>query len=102
MKKLLIIGGVLAVLSLLIALLAIPANAGDPAETDTPLPEQETWQAMHQACGDGDWEAMEDAAKEFHGEDLSSMPCGDGDSEGMMGEQGMMDGGYRAYNSMMW
>jgi hypothetical protein len=107
MKKILIIGGILAVLSMLISLLAIPARAQDPADADASPPGQETWQAMHQSCGDGDWEAMEDAAEAFQGEDLSSMPCHDENpdyqnGEGMMGSQGMMGGSNGSYNSMMW
>ena len=95
MKKILIVVGILAVLSILIALIAIPARAGDPAGTDAPPPGQDTGQVMKQACGDGDWEAMGDAARGFHGEELSSMPCHD------EGDEGMMGGSPGSY-SMMW
>lgn len=108
MKKFLIIGGVIALLSLLTVFWAIPALAAGPDNSETTPADQATWDKMHQACQDGDWDAMTQAAGEVHGKDFNSMPCHEesgttpdeegqtlshhGDKEDHMGD-GMM-GGY--------
>ena len=76
MKKILVIGVGIVTLSLS-AVSAIPALAHGPDDGETAPADQETWEAMHEACEEGDWEEMEKAAEEFHGEDFSSMPCHD-------------------------
>ncbi len=43
---------------------------------------EEAWEAMHETCENGNWEAMEEAAEEIHGEDFSDMPCHDGSYDG--------------------
>ncbi len=67
MKRILLVGLVIAVLSLLVTL-SIPVFAHGPTEGEPGISDQETWQAMHEACEEGDWEAMEEAAEEFHEE----------------------------------
>jgi len=102
MKKLLVIGLVVIIIGLL-AGFAVPALAHGPEDGETTPTDQETWEAMHEACEDGDWDAMAEAAEEVHGEDFDSMPCHDegGDSSddhwgGMGGHMGggMMGGGW--------
>lgn len=53
------------------------------------------WEEMHQACANGDQAAMEEAAAETHGGDISDMPCGDNSGLEMGGHMGgdMMSGG---------
>ncbi len=72
MKKVLMVGLVMVTLGLL-AGFAIPVFAHGLDE-DVPT-DQEAWEAMHEACETGDWEAMAEAAEEVHGEDFDSMPC---------------------------
>ena len=60
--------------------LAIPILAHGPDDGEPTRADGETWEAMHEACVSGDWEAMAEAAEEVHGEDLDYMPChGEGD-----------------------
>ena len=75
MKKLLIIGGVIALLSLLTVFWAVPVLAAGPDDSESAPAEQETWDKMHQACQEGDWQAMTEAAGEVHGTDFNTMPC---------------------------
>ena len=97
MRRLLLIGLVTATLGLLIVGLATPIFAHGPDDGATPT-DGETWEEMHEACTNGDWEAMDEAAREMHGEGFSDMPChGEGDyasanGRDMMGG-GMMGGG---------
>ena len=108
MKKYLLIGSVLAILTLLMAVFVIPVLAHGPEDGETVPADQEAWEAMHEACEDGDWEAMAETAEEVHGKDFSSMPCHDEDDYtsnngwGGMGG-GMMDGGMMggSWGSMM-
>ena len=99
MKRILLVGLIVAALSLT-AGFAVPAFAHDPAEGDVATSDQETWQAMHEACEEGDWQAMDEAADEVH-QNLGYAPCHDEylDSEaddspnswgGMMGGWGSM------------
>lgn len=73
MKRILLIGLIIVVLSLL-TVFSIPVFAHGPTEGNSETPDQETWQAMHEACEEGDWEAMAEAAEEVH-EGLSYAPC---------------------------
>ncbi len=102
MKKLLVIGLVVIIFSLL-ASFAIPVFAHGPEDEETPSTDEATWEAMHEACEDGDWDAMKEVAEEVHGEDFNSMPChdeGDDSSDGNWGGMGghmgggMMGGGW--------
>lgn len=76
MKKVLLVGLVIASLSLT-AGFAIPALAHGPEGEDTTPANQGAWEAMHEACETGDWEAMAEAAEEVHGDDFGYMPCHD-------------------------
>ncbi len=73
MKRILVIGTVVAILSLGAAF-AVPAFADSPTEGDSGTPDQQTWQAMHEACEDGDWQAMAETAEEVH-KYLGDAPC---------------------------
>jgi len=73
MKRILLVGLIVAALSLT-AGFAVPVLAHGPTEGDSGTPDQETWQAMHDACENGDWDAMVEAAEEVH-EDLGYAPC---------------------------
>ena len=60
----------------LIAALAIPVLAQGFADKEPITPENnDVWETMYQACGNGDWEAMADAAETVHREAFSYMPC---------------------------
>ncbi len=74
MKKVLVVGLVIASLTLLFSF-AIPVLAHGSGDGETAPADQEVWEAMHEACEDGDWEAMAEAAEEVHGKDFGSMPC---------------------------
>jgi len=101
MKKYLLIGSALAILTLLTVVFAIPVLAHGPEDGETTSANQATWEAMHEACEDGDWEAMAEVAEEMHGNDFASMPCHDegyyspdeGDRASPRGWGGMMGGG---------
>ncbi len=88
-KKLIII--TVAVMVGLFAGFAIPAFANGPQ--DGPQADQDGWQAMHDACGQGDGEAMSRAAEEVHGADFSSMPCNGVDYDESQGEVGTSGAG---------
>ncbi len=77
MKKWLLIGSIILVLGLLIvgSTTFIFAHGPEDGE-DTPANEA-AWEAMHEACENGDWEAMAKAAEEVHGEDFGDMPYHD-------------------------
>lgn len=91
MKKILVVGLVIVTLSLL-ASLAIPALAHGPGDGDAVTTNGEAWEAMHEACENGDWEAMAEAAEEAHGEW--------GGMGGHMG--GHMGGGMMGSGVMSW
>ena len=80
MKKLLLTGLVIAVVGLT-AGLAIPAFAQDPPGGDPGTPGEDTWEAMHEACEEGDWDAMARAAEQVH-EELGYGPCHGDDNPG--------------------
>lgn len=73
MKKFLVVG-LVTVSLVLAAVLTLPVFAHGPEDDETTLTNQEAWQAMHEACATGDWEAMVEAAEEVHGEDFNHMP----------------------------
>ncbi len=76
----------------LVAWFAIPALAGEPNTNPAPL-DQQTWDEMHQACADGDWEAMQRAAEEVYGSDFAGACHGDSSSPNTGGNMG--SGRYR-------
>ena len=78
MKRYLVVGLVILVVGALVTIFALPILAHEPADEDASV-NQETWEAMHEACEEGDWEAMTEAAEEAHGANLDNMPCHDGD-----------------------
>jgi hypothetical protein len=103
MKRILLIGLLVVALSL-IAGFAVPAFAHGPAEGDSATPEQDTWWEMHEACEKGDWDAMAEAAEEYH-EGPGYAPChGDyaaSEDEELSGWGGMMGGHMGGWGGMM-
>ena len=103
MKRILLIGLLVVALSL-IAGFAVPAFAHGPTEGDSATQEQDTWWEMHEACEEGDWDAMVEAAEEAH-EDLGYAPChGDysaSEDEELSGWGGMMGGHMGGWGGMM-
>ena len=92
MKKLLLIGSIVVVLGLLIAGFTTPIFAHGP-DGGGATPDNDTaWEAMHEACESGDWEAMAEAAKEAHGEDFGHMPYHDEDDYAPVNRWGGMGG----------
>ncbi len=83
MKKLLLIGSIVLILGLLIAGFTTPIFAHGPDDGGATPADEEAWEAMHEACENGDWEAMAEAAEEVHGEDFGYM--GGHMGGGMMG-----------------
>lgn len=69
------IGLIVLVGGLLIAGLTTPIFAHGPNDSEVAPADEEAWEAMHEACWSGDWEAMAEAAEEMHGEDFDHMPC---------------------------
>ena len=93
MKKLLLIGSILLVLGLLIVGFTTPIFAHSPDDGGVTPANEDTWEAMHEACESGDWAAMAGAAEEAHGEDFDYMPCHDEDDYGSpTGRWGGMSG----------
>lgn len=95
--------------------IAIPAFADGPSTADDDVPTATTWERMYDACRNGDWEAMAEAADDLHGPGFEDMPChaglenttGDENPSGAtrgyrdhMG-RGMMGGGMMG-SGMMW
>jgi hypothetical protein len=74
MKRILLIGLIMASMSLLIAVFAIPAFAHGPGGK-TGSTDNGEWEAMYEACLSGDWGAMIEAAKEVHENYSGYMPC---------------------------
>ncbi len=105
MKKSLLIGSIMLVLGLLIAGFIAPVLAHGPDDGRATPASGEAWEAMHEACESGDWEAMAEAAKEVHGEDFDDMPCHDEDDYALNGGGGMgghMDSGMMGRGMMGW
>ena len=101
MKRILLVGLLVASLGLLVAGFAIPVFAHGPGGGEAAPADQDAWESMHEACETGDWEAMAEAAEEVHGEDFGDMPChGDGSNHWGMG--GHMGGGMMGGGMMGW
>lgn len=93
-KKALMVGIVVAAVALATGF-TLPALAQGPEKSpDTTA----NWQAMHDACVNGDWAAMQKAAQEAHGDNLDNTPCHGQDDQPQPGNQttnpgsGMMGG----------
>jgi len=71
MKKFLLLGSIMLVLGLLIAGFATPIFAHGPDDGGAAPDGGTAWEAMHEACENGDWEAMAEAAAEVHGDDFA-------------------------------
>ncbi len=92
MKKFLLIGSVVLVLGLLIVGFAAPIFAHSPDDGEATPANEEAWAAMHEACENGDWAAMAEAAEEAHGEDFNHMPYHDENNYGHTNRWGGMGG----------
>ena len=79
MKKLLLIGSIVLVLGFLIISFTTPIFAHSPGNGGATPSNGETWEEMHRACENGDYEAMAEWHAQYHG------------AEGTMNE-GMMSG----------
>ncbi len=101
MKKLLLIGSILLVLGLLIVGFTTPIFAHSPVDGGVTPANEDTWEAMHEACESGDWEAMAEAAEEAHGEDFDYMPCHGEDDYASANRWGGM-GGHMGRGMMGW
>ena len=80
MKKLLVIGSIVLVLGLLIGGSTTSIFAHVPEDGEATLANGVVWDTMHEACENGDWEAMAKAAEEAHGEDFGHMHSHDENS----------------------
>lgn len=58
---------------------AMDTGKGTPWTSGRPT-KQDAWEAMYEACVNGDWEAMAEAAEEAHGDGMGGHMGG-----GMMG-----------------
>jgi len=85
MKKMLLIGSIGLVLGLLIAGFTTPLFAHGPDDGGATLENEEAWEAMYEACEEGDWEAMAEWHAQCYGEE--------GTMNGGMMRGGMMGGG---------
>jgi hypothetical protein len=103
MKKILVVILIVVIVSLLA--FAIPAFAHNPNDESGDTTAQRTWEAMHDACEEGDWQAMVGAAEEVHENfdyalchDNGYLDSQDGNPEGW---GGMMGGHVGGWGSMM-
>ena len=86
-NRFLLVGLVVVILGVLIAGFASPIFAHSPDGGRATLPDGEVWEEMHQACENGDYQAMVAGHAEYHS-------AGDPMNEGMVGSgiMGMMGG----------
>ena len=101
MKKLLVIGSVALVLGLLIVGSTTAILAHSPDDNGATSDNYGAWEAMHEACESGDWQAMDEAAREVHGEDFNHMPCHDENDYTAANYQGSM-GDHMGRGMMGW
>jgi hypothetical protein len=73
MKRILFVGLIITALSL-VAGFASPVFAHSSSEGDSRTSDPEIWKAMYEACEQGDWEAMAEAAEEVH-QSVGYAPC---------------------------
>lgn len=86
-NRFLLVGLVVAILGVLIAGFASPIFAHGSDDGRATMPDGEAWEEMHQACENGDYEAMDEEHNEYHSAEDSM-------NEGMTGSgmMGMMGG----------
>ena len=96
MKKALLI--FVVIVGLVMLVVSVPVLAHGP-DDGVGAPSEQSWEAMYEACQNGDWDAMAEAAEEFHGEDFGLMH-GDGEGMGthMGGMSGHMSGGMMGWH----
>jgi hypothetical protein len=73
MKRILLVG--LVVAGLTVVGFSVPVFAHGPEGTGTVNTNQDTREAMYEACWNGDREAMAEAAEAVHQDNFSYMPC---------------------------
>ena len=76
MKRILVIGLVLA--SMVALIFAIPVLAHGPEESEMAPCTEGDWEAMHEVCEEGDWGAMHEACEEGDWEAMHEA-CEEGD-----------------------
>ncbi len=85
-NRFLLVGLVVAILGVLIAGFASPIFAHGPDGDRTTLPDGEVWKEMHQACENGDYEAMDEWHAGYHSaEDPMNEGMAGSGMTGMMG-----------------
>ncbi|MBI4283900.1 MAG: hypothetical protein HY663_05460 [Chloroflexi bacterium] len=93
------------VVGLLVGVLVLALGATSVFAQGPTAPDSQTWEEMHQACVNGDYEAMAKWQEQCHGEGGAGGMMGNGGmmgSGGMMGNGGMMgSGGMMGNGSMM-
>ncbi len=65
MKKILLVGLIVAAVGLA-AGFAVPALGHGLVSSNSGTSDHGTWLAMHEACQEGDWDAMAETAQEVH------------------------------------
>ena len=93
MKKILILGSILLVLVAAAIGFTSPLFAHNSSESEITPTDGKAWEAMHEACWNGDWEAMAEAAEESHGEGWHNHMSGGTWDNGWHGMGGHMNGG---------
>ena len=83
MKKLLLIGSIVLVLGLLVVGFTTPIFAHSPDDGGATPADDGAWETMHEACENGDYEAMAEWYAQCHGEEGAV-------NSGMMGMMGGM------------
>ena len=89
MKKMVLFTVGVVLLIMVIIFTVVPAFAHGPSDRNT---DHGTWDAMHEACENGDYQAMVDAAEEIH-EDLGDTCYGEDDYTDGGSVGGHMGGG---------
>ena len=92
MKKILILGSILLVLVAATIGFTSPLFAHNSSDSEITPADGESWEAMHEACSNGDWDTMAEAAEEFHGEGWYNHMSG-GMWDNGNGMSGHMNGG---------
>ncbi len=87
-NRFLLVGLAVAILGILVAGFASPIFAHGPEDGEASAVSQEVWEAMHEACENGDYEAMVEWHAECHS---AEDPMNEGMAgSGMMGMMGSM------------
>lgn len=80
--------------ALILGLLLVGLGASTVFAQEPVTPDEETWEAMHEACANGDYESMARWHDQYHGTTGTTY-------DGMMGYGGMMGGGMMGNGGMM-